>query len=169
MKSHSNDYFLLHSLETKQVSKINISNQTKGIYWNSISEIPTITELTIPSSIEFMGSRAISNCINLRSVKISENLKSIESYMFAGCDGLTEVTLPKSIEKINTGAFNGCIALEKVNFESNIKHIDGNAFFLFDITNKNSRILFGISNKIRHYGNNISSYPFTNSIFAARL
>lgn len=72
------------------------------------------TELTIPASVETMGSGVFSGS-NLTSITFAEgsNLKRLDG-TFDLCEKLTSVTLPDSVEYIGGGTFAHCSALQNV-------------------------------------------------------
>jgi len=80
--------------------------------------IGTATELdiVIPAkydgkAVSAIGINAFKGCYNLKSIKISNGIKTISMGAFAECTSLTSITLPSSLESIGTGAFIGCDAL----------------------------------------------------------
>ena len=76
----------------------------------------TMTEITIPNSVEEIESGAFSNCINLRSVAFGKGLKSIKGRdyffnkpaAFSNCKSLEAVVLPASLNYVSTTPFEGC-------------------------------------------------------------
>ena len=74
-----------------------------------------ITELTVPSSVTAIQTRAFYNCTRLKVVKLSDGLHKIVSEAFAGT-AVEEVTIPKTLTFLATNAFRGCKSLKKVTF-----------------------------------------------------
>jgi hypothetical protein len=68
------------------------NSQFKNIFANAFRNTQ-ISQIIIPSSVEFIGG----NCFN-------------------NCDNLTSIIIPASVTTINTGAFNGCNNLSEVYF-----------------------------------------------------
>ncbi len=60
-----------------------------------------ITELTVPSSVEYIGVRAISDNEQLETIIINEGCTHIDMYAFEGCTSLKEVYLPTTINKMS--------------------------------------------------------------------
>lgn len=81
----------------------------------------TLTNITLPDSIEEIGHLAFYHCINLKDFKMPSNLKYIKGSAFNGCKQLTTITIENDIESIESYAFNGCTNLETVNVNGNIK------------------------------------------------
>ncbi len=85
---------------------------------------PQITSVDISSAKE-VGEYALSYCRQLVDVKLSEELKELKPYTFAGCAALKNINLEK-IQTIGENAFMEC-GLEKVDL-SNAKEIGDYAF-----------------------------------------
>ena len=56
-----------------------------------------LTEIVIPDSVTEIGIRAFSNCSDLRSVKLSNNLSEIAPGTFYYCGELTGITVPNGV------------------------------------------------------------------------
>ena len=72
--------------------------------------------LTIPNSVTEIGHHAFYDCNNFtKELILSENLKTIGSYAFAGCSGFSEgnLTIPNSVTVIGIGAFSDCSSFWK--------------------------------------------------------
>lgn len=68
----------------------------------------TITEIEIPDSVTTIGYGAFVDCDDLRTVKMSNNVRYIESSTFQNCDNLQSITLPENLERIGNNAFGWC-------------------------------------------------------------
>ncbi len=95
----------------------------------------SLTRITIPSSVQSIGSSAFSNCpieyANIPSSLISyipkSKLKevvinsgaSIPSYAFEYCTSLTSITIPSSVQSIGISAFSNC-PIEYANIPSSL-------------------------------------------------
>jgi len=77
-----------------------------------------IEELTIPSSVEYIGQNAFAECVFLEKVSFGNDskLRTIGSYAFQ-YTLLTEIIIPASVETIEANAFLGCYELNTVTFE----------------------------------------------------
>lgn len=73
------------------------------------------------------------NAINLRSIKLPNNLKIIGNAAFEGCRNIKEITIPNSVEEIGSKAFYGCNSLEEItiNQDANLQSIGNQAFTTF--------------------------------------
>lgn len=114
-----------------------------GIYYNLINhgdggvEVtykeeygPTyIGNIVIPSQIRYnymdlevtaIGDKAFAYCVNLRSVKLPDGMKTIGEEAFAGCEMLSTITLPPALTKIGNYAFNGCLGLQSLTIPKSV-------------------------------------------------
>lgn len=73
-----------------------------------------LTSVTLPDSIQEIGSWAFAYCEKLEEVNISNNVQSIDTRAFMQCKSLTNVTIPKSVERIGGDVFSGAENLEQV-------------------------------------------------------
>lgn len=73
--------------------------------------------VSLPDSVEYIGSQSFDDCDNLTELTLPKNLHTIEKEAFTSCDSLKAITLPKSVQWIMYGAFRGCSALASVTFE----------------------------------------------------
>ncbi|EAY11178.1 Leucine Rich Repeat family protein [Trichomonas vaginalis G3] len=69
-----------------------------------------------------------STCRLLKSVNLSESIKSIESYAFNGCYALDNITFPSKLEIIDDYAFQSCISLKKLVFPPALREIGQSVF-----------------------------------------
>lgn len=93
----------------------------------AFKEWNTLTEVTLPNTVEIIGFQAFFNCSNLTKVIIPEGVRKIGQKAFNGCSQLTSITIPSTIENINT-AFSGNTALTHVTLTNDISEISYSAF-----------------------------------------
>jgi len=93
-----------------------------------------IVKAHIPDNITSIEKNAFSNCMDMTSVYISKNLKSIEQGVFAST-GLIEVIIPSGVKGIESQAFQACPNLKKITIPGTVTYI-GDACFLncFELT-----------------------------------
>jgi hypothetical protein len=75
--------------------------------------------------IETKTNRLIVGCNN---TKIPDNITTIESRAFDGCNGLTSLTIPNSVVSIGFEAFRGCGGLTSIIIPNSVTSIGGYAF-----------------------------------------
>lgn len=87
----------------------------------------TLTEVTLPHTVEIIGYQAFFNCSKLTNVTIPEGVKTIGQTAFIGCTQLTSITIPGTITDMDQ-AFSGNTALSHVTLTNGISNISNMAF-----------------------------------------
>lgn len=75
-----------------------------------------------------IGDYMFAECPSLVSIKLPQNVSSIENQAFEECKNLTNVIIPNSVEKILYRAFYGCHRLESIKIPSSVTAIHSEAF-----------------------------------------
>ncbi len=88
-----------------------------------------ITEVTIPSSITEIPSRAFENCTSLSKVSMDDSVITLKSRAFYGCTSLKTVNLSESITSIESSAFYNCTSIEQIILPQSLKLIGEKAFY----------------------------------------
>ena len=88
----------------------------------------SITQVTIPSSVEIIGKNAFGGCDNLKSIVIPNSVYKLGEGAFFQCTNLQSVTLSNKIGSIEKGTFMLCNSLNSINIPSSVKSIESNAF-----------------------------------------
>lgn len=113
-----------------------------------------ITKITIPSTIEKIGTAAFSYnssltevvfaegsvidkiswgafayCLNLKSFTVPSSVKTVDGMAFYGCENLKAVNFSAGLERINREAFSECKNLTSINFPDGLISIGAAAFY----------------------------------------
>ncbi|KAK8840978.1 Ras- protein Rab-10 [Tritrichomonas musculus] len=88
----------------------------------------SLTHITIPSSVKFIGHKAFCSCSSLTRVSIDSPIISIEDDTFRGCINLKEIIIPSSVISINQFAFCDCCRLKEIIIPTSVEYIKSNAF-----------------------------------------
>ena len=70
--------------------------------------------VTIPQSMNAIGSSAFYDCTSLESITIGDSVTSIGGSAFSGCTSLESITIPDSVTSIGSSAFYSCTSLKTV-------------------------------------------------------
>ena len=76
-----------------------------------------LQKVSIPDSVEKIGSDAFLHCINLIEIKIPDSVTSIGYSAFWGCTSLSSITIPNSVTKIENGVFSGWTSSQTINIQ----------------------------------------------------
>lgn len=131
------------------LSEINIPTNTYIIGGSAFSN-SNIQSISIPGSVQKIGSYAFSGCSSLSNIILSEGIQGIGSGAFKNCDSLVAVTIPDTVTQIDTfvfsysgiknvvigtgvstigkGAFTNCSNLYFINIPGNVTHINESVF-----------------------------------------
>ena len=116
---------------------IDIPDTVTTIGENAFKLCTSIKSVTIPDTVTYIGSQCFESDKELVNVKLSSNIKRMESGAFGTCTSLTEITIPKSLEEAGReygfgmydyGPFCGCTNLKTVKLEKGLTQIAGNLF-----------------------------------------
>ena len=99
-----------------------------GIKSGAFSNNKTLKSITLPISIQTIGSYAFYGCTALESIVIPSSVTEIMPYTFSGCTALKTITLHSKIEAIGQFAFQKCTGLDEVTLNEGLKIISNNAF-----------------------------------------
>ena len=132
---------LIHedAFESSPISKINIIGSLEDVCrrdWRSVKvhydlylNGDMITDLTIPSTIDSIGTLAFIKCSSITSVTMPNTVTYIAPYAFSGCDNLAFVSLSDSISDIYESTFAECSSLTSIEIPSSVTKIWSHAFF----------------------------------------
>ena len=105
-----------------------ISGRPVVAIWYDAFYDTSLTSVTIPSSIVFIGDGAFEQCLSLTNVTIPGSVTNIGNGGFAGCGNLTGVIIPGSVTDIGDAAFYECWSLANVTIPSSVTSIRTGAF-----------------------------------------
>ena len=106
---------------------LKVKDGTTAIADDALYNKKGFTAVSLPASLEFIGSYAFSYT-NLQSVKMPAKLKKIENSAFASCSDLKSVQLNEGLQEIDAWAFENCSALRSITLPNSLKTIGAGAF-----------------------------------------
>ena len=102
------------------LTSINLpTNSQFTVIGNGAFQNTKLSQVTIPDSVERLGSSCFYSCTLLTSVNISgknSSLDTIGASCFSFCSALTSINIPSRLTNINANAFKSCSTLSKVYF-----------------------------------------------------
>ena len=81
-----------------------IPENVTWVGYDAISYNQYLSSLTIPSSVTYCGS-ICSNCVNLKTVRLSESITYIPAYAFDKCESLKFLDIPRSVQAFGESVF----------------------------------------------------------------
>lgn len=97
---------------------------------HAVSSIPKdVLKTVVITNGTAIGVRAFLNYVNLKSVTLPDNVKTIGDYAFQNCTSLDNIILPHGVTAIGERAFSGCTALQSVTIPSSVTAIGAHAFY----------------------------------------
>lgn len=87
----------------------------------------TVQHVTMPSTVEKVGSQAFINCSLLETLSFSPCIEALDESLLSGCSHLEEVVLPTSLRVIPRRFF-ASTALRNITVPSCVERIEGGAF-----------------------------------------
>ena len=84
--------------------------------------------ITLPGSLDFIGTAAFMSCHNLTSIELPEGIQHIGCDCFKACTQLRTVYIPDGVQLIGGGAFENCYNLKDVDLPNSLISINGYAF-----------------------------------------
>ena len=91
-----------------------------------------VTQLTLPSSLKYIGARSFARLRNITDLKLPSELHTLGEGAFASCVSLKTVNLGEctKLESVGEGAFEGCVSLKTVNLGecTKLESVGGAAF-----------------------------------------
>lgn len=99
---------------------------TKIATW-AFNACNTLTEVTLPNTVDEIGYQAFFKCPNLTKVIIPEGVTKIGQAAFYGCSQLTSITIPSTIKNMDA-AFPSNPKLSQVTLTNGIYRISSSAF-----------------------------------------
>lgn len=88
-----------------------------------------LKEIKLPENLKNIPSNCFADCTSLEMIEIPESLESISEYSFAECQSLKKIEIGKNVKTIEKSAFLGCENLEEVVFNSKLENIEADAFY----------------------------------------
>ena len=108
----------------------NISIPSSVIYIGdcAFANCPNLIKINIPTGVTNIGYGAFKECTGLKSIDIPINVTSIKSYAFSGCTGLTSIDIPINVTSIENSVFSGCTGLTSINIPASVTSIGSLVF-----------------------------------------
>jgi hypothetical protein len=142
-------------MDCTSLTSITIPNSVTFIGRQAFKGCTGLKSVIIPGSVTTIEREAFQGCTGLTSVTFEDGVTAIESFAFRNCTGLTSVTIPASVTTIGTGVFSGCAGMTSIVVAADNAHYSSKEGVLF---NKNKTVL------IRYPQGRIGPYVIPESV-----
>ena len=125
VSDYNSDYYSFPEVET-----VIYPNTIEKIYGNNPGEFEnqTLKTVVLSNKLKTIGEEAFRSCINLSDITIPESVTTIESMAFLYCSSLSNITIPDSVSSIGEMAFADCEVLTNITIPDNVISIGNKAF-----------------------------------------
>ena len=110
------------------VKKAVVEESVTGVGNYTFAFLPTLNEVTLPSTLTRIGDAAFNGCSALKTVAIPDGVTRIGYSAFCDCDSFTTVALPSALETIGENAFCMCNELTTLAIPKSVTHIGDYCF-----------------------------------------
>lgn len=138
------------------LASITIPNSVETIGSGSFEDCTALTSIEIPNSVTTIGGSAFAYCSALTSVEISNSVTTIGSSAFKSCTALTSLVIPSSVTTIGEMAFADCTSLESITFMPNTPPSPGLHNWFLNCSNLS--VIYVPATAVDIYRNEWSSY-----------
>ena len=105
------------NMYTSNLEQITIGNAVQVIP-SGFASNSKISTITLPSSVQYIGSSAFYYCTSLAGINLPDQLETIEGSAFYGCSSITSLTIPETVHSIDDGAFSSCYGLTSLTWNA---------------------------------------------------
>ena len=121
--------FAFSGLETITLHKgLNISGNISGTASSIFSDCTNLRSVTLPEDLLVLPSSCFAGCSSLKELTLPENLTTISSSAFSGCTSLEALDIPKSVTSIESYVFNNCVNLKQMVIPEGVGQVSGGLF-----------------------------------------
>ncbi len=99
-----------------------------AIAMDAFKDCESLESITLPASLEKIGSFAFRYCTSLKTITLPESVTVISKYMFEGCSALEEVKISSKTVEIGDYAFANCKELLRIDIPNTVKVVGKYAF-----------------------------------------
>lgn len=110
-------------MHCKDVTSMSLPETIQEIGSKAFYDCVLMKNVNTPKKLEVIGASAFQYCTDLKGFELTSTIKDIGNSAFAECKSLTEVVLPGTIEKIGTGLFRNCTSITTVTISDPIECI----------------------------------------------
>ena len=114
--------------KTLVFGKLTLPETLESIGSNAFYQTNIYSDVVLPESLKTLGTGAFAECKGILTVKLPSSMKAIPNSAFSKCYSLTTVYSNGAIEEFGENCFNTCYALHNVQIGKGTKTIKSGAF-----------------------------------------
>ena len=112
----------------KSLKSIELPDGVEILSISAFSYCPSLTSVSLPSTLKKMGSHCFYGCSSLTNIVIPEGVSEIPQQCFEECTSLVNVKLPKTASKIGVQCFYGCTSLTNIVIPEGVSEVSRSCF-----------------------------------------
>ena len=120
--------FGLTNMTKAEIPETYKGEKVVGLRGNTFSNMPLLSEVTLPDTITQIRGQAFKNCVSLRYVEMPEKLEYLGGGAFYNCVSLEGIDLPDTLTYLGGESFYGCSSLTYARLSVGLTEIRGNTF-----------------------------------------
>lgn len=109
------------------LTEVTLPNTVDEIGYQAFFKCSSLTEITIPEGVTKIGTNAFYGCSQLTSITIPSTIKNMDA-AFPSNPRLSQVTLTNGIYRISSSAFKDCTGLTEIKVPTSVYEICSDAF-----------------------------------------
>lgn len=115
---------LIQYPSAKEASRYIVPSGVVTIAENAFMGCSKLEYVDVTADAQTIGYQAFSSCSSLVSIKLGENITSIDAYAFAGCVKLKDMVIPDGVIAIYEGTFLDCDSLTSLTIGKGVTLIE---------------------------------------------
>ena len=119
-------YFENHTVQ--KIKTVIIGSKVTGIGYGAFDSCESLETVKMRDNLLSIEGSAFLGCTSLKEIHLSNSLKELGDAVFNSCTSLQEITIPEQVTMIYTETFKDCIALKAIHLSKNIKEMDDDVF-----------------------------------------
>ncbi|MDE7476398.1 MAG: leucine-rich repeat domain-containing protein, partial [Lachnospiraceae bacterium] len=137
-------------IQNRKITKITLPKTIQQIGSGAFSDMPLLKEINIPNGVKKIEDGVFTRCMSLQSITISGTIKTIGKCAFFECRNLESVHICEGVMEIGECAFARCSNLEKVKIPQSVQKMKTSSDVIYWFFNAGKEI-FGECPKLVIY------------------